>query len=263
MAVTIKKLDGSTVKPSGAHFKRLGMIRANLRKGYQVEYAPYPNENGSWLVRLVRPRRGVVSNAQVDSYFQIVAKNQDEAEAFILKNELWGGALAERIAARIGKRGEVHAINQMNAGTRMVDSVTGKGMTFRNIKQYQNRSDNGLDMLAQIRTVDPPPPPSAGDFVAFEVKSTLGALDNPPGLSRAQKNPGRNNGFVETRLKRALEGSGSYPALSDADLDFIEDALSALEDSAMHFRKIGIRMDHSGALASTGGKPAMEMTAWQ
>ncbi len=99
--------------------------------------------------------------------------------------------------------------------------------------------------------------------MAFEVKSTLGALDDPPGLSRAQKNPGRNNGFVETRLKRALEGSGSYPALSDADVDFIEDALSALEDSAMHFRKIGIRMDHSGALASTGGKPAMEMTAWQ
>ena len=115
-------------------------------------------------------------------------------------------------------------------------------------------------MLAQIRTVDPPPPPSAGDFVAFEVKSTLGALDNPPGLSRAQRD---REVFVETRLKRALEGSGSYPALSDADADFIEDALSALEDSAMHFRKIGIRMDHSGALASTGGKPAMEMTAWQ
>ena len=51
--------------------------------------------------------------------------------------------------------------------------------------------------------------------------------------------------------------------LGEPDADFIEDALSALEDSAMHFRKIGIRMDHSGALASTGGKPAMEMTAWQ
>ena len=106
--------------------------------------------------------------------------------------------MAERIAARIGKRGEAYAVNRMNAGTRMVDNVTGKGMTFSNVKQYQNGSDNGLDLLAQIRTVDPPPPPHVGDFVAFEVKSTLGALDNPPGLSKAQRD---RETFVRTRLE--------------------------------------------------------------
>ncbi len=37
---------------------------------------------------------------------EVIAKNQEEAEVFILKDGLWGGALAERIAARIGKRGE-------------------------------------------------------------------------------------------------------------------------------------------------------------
>ena len=257
--INITRIDGGDVQQSGAHFKRVGTVRANLRKGYQVEMLPYPSEDGKFLVRLVKPKRGSVTSANVDSYYEVIAKNKTEAEAFIKKDGLWGGALAERIAARIGKRGEVHAVNRMASGSRMVDSVTGKGMSFENIKQFQNASDNGLDVLAQIKQVDPPPPPHVGDFVAFEVKSTLGALDNPPSLSRAQRD---KETFVQTRLEAAREGVGSYPQLPDNDLRFIRRALAARRAGTMLFRKVGVRMDHSGALASTGGKTPMEMTAW-
>ena len=72
----------------------------------------------------------------------------------------------------------------------MVDSVTGKTLEFASVKQFQNASGNGVDILARLaKDAEPAPPPNAGDFFAFEVKSTLGALDNPPGLSAAQKNP--------------------------------------------------------------------------
>ena len=90
-----------------------------------------------------------------------------------------------------------------------------------------------------------------------------GALDNPPGLSAAQKNPNRPGGFVETRLERALLTDGSYPSLSDVDRRFIQRALSAKGSGGMHYRRIDIRMDHSGALAATGGKAAMEVKTWQ
>jgi len=258
--VSITRLDGSDVQQNGAHFKRIGVVREHLRRGYKVEMLPYPSEEGKFLIRLVKPRYGKVTSAEVDSYYEVVAKNKAEAEAFIKKDGLWGGALAERIAAEIGRHGEVLAFNRMDAGTRMVDSVTGKGMSFENVKQYQNRSNNGLDVLAQIKHVDPPPPPNVGDFVAFEVKATLGALDNPPRLSKAQKD---RETFVRTRLEAARNGTGSYPGLGLADTDFIKDALDAFGDGDMLFRKIGVRMDHSGALASTGGKLPMEVTAWQ
>ncbi len=263
MTAKIRRLDGSTVNPGGAHFKRLGVVRANLRRGYKVELLPYPREDGRWLVRLVKPGRGA-NTAKVDSYYEVMAKSQDEAEAFIKKDGLWGGALAERISTRIGKRGEAHAVARLAPGNKVVDGVTGKTLEFDSVKQYQNASDNGLDVLARLaKDAHPSPPPYAGDFMAFEVKSTLGAVDNPPRLSRAQKNPGRSNGFVESRLNAALDGTGSYPALGRADKDFIEDALDAMNQNSMHYRKIDVRMDHSGALASTGGKPSMEVKTWQ
>lgn len=260
----VNRIDGASVDPTGFHFKRLGVTRANIRRGYQVEMLPYPRDDGRWLVRVVKPKRGNVSSAEVDSYFEIIAKNQEEAEAFIKKDGLWGGALAERVAARIGKRGEAHAVRRLAPGSRVVDSVTGKTLEFASVKQFQNASDNGVDILARLaKDAEPTPPPNAGDFFAFEVKSTLGALDNPPGLSAAQKNPNRPGGFVETRLERALLTDGSYPSLSDVDRRFIQRALSAKGSGGMHYRRIDIRMDHSGALAATGGKAAMEVKTWQ
>lgn len=260
--VKVKRIDGGSAQPSGISFRRLGAVRANIRRGYQVEMLPYPREDGKWLIRVVRPKRGNVPSAEVDSYFEVIAKSQDEAEAFIKKDGLWGGALAERVAHRIGKRGEAHAVAKLSSG-RVVDSVTGKGMSFGQVKQYQNPSGHGVDILAQISAVDPPPPPNAGDFVAFEVKSTLGAVDDPPRLSKMQQNPGKKGGFVETRLARAQDGGSGYAALPSADRRFIQKALAAQRSGTMQFRKIDIRMDHSGALGSTGGKSPMEIKAWQ
>jgi hypothetical protein len=212
-------------------------MRANIRRGYQVEMLPYPRDDGKWLVRVVKPKRGNVSSAEVDSYFEIIAKNQEEAEAFIKKDGLSGG--------------------------RVVDSVTGKTLEFASVKQFQNASGNGVDILARLaKDAEPAPPPNAGDFFAFEVKSTLGALDNPPGLSAAQNNPIKRRGFLETRIIRALEGTGSYPPLSASDETLLEDALDAVRGLAIYTRKIDIRMDHSGSLASTGGKMAMEIREW-
>lgn len=259
----VNRIDGASVDPTGFHFKRLGVMRANIRRGYQVEMLPYPRDDGKWLVRVVKPKRGNVSSAEVDSYFEIIAKNQEEAEAFIKKDGLWGGALAERVAARIGKRGEAHAVRRLAPGSRVVDSVTGKTLEFASVKQFQNASGNGVDILARLaKDAEPTPPPNAGDFFAFEVKSTLGALDNPPGLSAAQKNPIKRRGFLETRIIRALEGTGSYPPLSASDETLLEDALDAVRGLAIYTRKIDIRMDHSGSLASTGGKMAMEIREW-
>lgn len=259
----VNRIDGASVDPTGFHFKRIGVMRANIRRGYQVEMLPYPRDDGKWLIRVVKPKRGNVSSAEVDSYFEIIAKNQEEAEAFIKKDGLWGGALAERVAARIGKRGEAHAVRRLAPGSRVVDSVTGKTLEFASVKQFQNASDNGVDILARLaKDAEPMPPPNAGDFFAFEVKSTLGALDNPPGLSAAQKDPVRVGGFVETRIVRALEGKGSYPPLDGNDAAMLEDALDAITSGTIHTRKIDIRMDHAGALASTGGKAAMEIKAW-
>lgn len=259
MAVTVTKVSGGSTTVSGVSFRRIQTVKANIRRGYQVELAPYPNTQGKWLVRVIKPRNGNVTSAEVDSYFEVMAKSQREAEAFIKKDGLWGGALAERIASRIGKRGEAHAIARLTNPNGIVDNVTGKRMKFGNIRQYQNRSNNGLDILAEISEVAPPPPPRAGDFVAFEVKSTLGAADNPPSLSRAQRNPQQ---FTQTRLAHALQGFGSYPQLSRSDRDFIGDALDAIRDQAIIYRKINIRMDHSGALASTSGRSSMEIRQW-
>lgn len=117
----VNRIDGASVDPTGFHFKRIGVMRANIRRGYQVEMLPYPRDDGKWLVRVVKPKRGNVSSAEVDSYFEIIAKNQEEAEAFIKKDGLWGGALAERVAARIGKRGEAHAVRRLAPGGRVVE----------------------------------------------------------------------------------------------------------------------------------------------
>ncbi len=256
--LTVTRIDGSDVENTGVQFRRLGGVKANIRRGYQVEFYPYPREDGKWLVRVVKPRRGA-NNYAVDSYYEVIAKNQEEAEAFILKDGLWGGALAERIAARIGKWGEGFVVARMRGG-RVLDNVSGKHLTFREIKQFQNGSDNGLDILARLaRDAEPTPPPHAGDFVAFEVKSTLGAISDPPGLSAAQKNPTQ---FVESRLTRASNGTDGYPLPSKTERAFIQDALDALDDGSLLFRKVDVRMDHSGALAGTGGKPAMEFKTW-
>lgn len=261
--VKVKRIDGGSAQPSGISFRRLGAVRANIRRGYQVEMLPYPREDGKWLIRVVRPKRGNVPSAEVDSYFEVIAKSQDEAEAFIKKDGLWGGALAERVAHRIGKRGEAHAVAKLSSG-RVVDSVTGKGMSFGQVKQYQNPSGHGVDILAQISAVDPPPPPNAGDFVAFEVKSTLGAVDDPPRLSKMQQNPGKKGGFVETRLARAQDGAkAGYPSFSDDEIDTLTEAMFSIRTGRMLFRKIDIRMDHSGNLGSAGGKPPMEIKSWQ
>lgn len=255
----VNRIDGASVDPTGFHFKRIGVMRANIRRGYQVEMLPYPRDDGKWLVRVVKPKRGNVSSAEVDSYFEIIAKNQEEAEAFIKKDGLWGGALAERVAARIGKRGEAHAVRRLAPGGRVVDSVTGKTLEFASVKQFQNASGNGVDILARLaKDAEPAPPPNAGDFFAFEVKSTLGALDNPPGLSAAQKEAD----FVQSRLERAMRARGSYPSLSNDDKRFVRDALIAADAGTLYSRKIDIKMDHSGALASTGGKQSMEIKSW-
>lgn len=256
--VKVKRIDGGSAQPSGISFRRLGAVRANIRRGYQVEMLPYPREDGKWLIRVVRPKRGNVPSAEVDSYFEVIAKSQDEAEAFIKKDGLWGGALAERVAHRIGKRGEAHAVAKLSSG-RVVDSVTGKGMSFGQVKQYQNPSGHGVDILAQISAVDPPPPPNAGDFVAFEVKSTLGAVDDPPRLSKRQKDA---KGFTASSLEQARTGSAGYPKLAAQDKMFIRDVMDALSEDALHYRKLDIRMDHSGALASAGGKAPVEIKAW-
>lgn len=153
---------------------------------------------------------------------------------------------------------DMHAVAKLPLG-RVVDSVTGKGMSFGQIKQYQNPSGHGIDILAQISTVDPPPPPNAGDFVAFEVKSTLGAVDDPPRLSGAQKDA---KGFTRIRLELAKAGQKGFPELSMDDADIIDDAIDAIASNKMQFRKIDIRMDHSGALASTTGKTTMEIKSW-
>ncbi len=256
--VKVKRIDGGSAQPSGISFKRLGAVRANIRRGYQVEMLPYPREDGKWLIRVVRPKRGNVPSVEVDSYFEVIAKSQDEAEAFIKKDGLWGGALAERVAHRIGKRGEAHAVAKLSSG-RVVDSVTGKGMSFGQVKQYQNPSGHGVDILAQISAVDPPPPPNAGDFVAFEVKSTLGAVDDPPRLSGAQKDV---EAFVRSRLTNAFQGLNGYPTLPGNERRLIQSALFSMSKDKLQYRKIDIRMDHSGALGSAGGKPPMEIKSW-
>lgn len=263
MTVTVKKVDGGSVTVSGASFRRLRAIKANLRRGYQVEMMPYPDAAGKWLIRVVKPKNGNVTTAEVDSYFEVMAKSKEDAEAFIKKDGLWGGALAERVAKKIGDRGEAHALAKLIGPSGIVDGVTGKSMKFNAAKQYQNASGHGLDILAQISEVAPPPPPRVGDFFAFEVKSTLGAFDDPPRLSKAQKNPGKSGGFVETRLTNALKGNGGYQNLPSAERRFIQKALAEWRSGNMQYRKIDIRMDHSGALASVGGKPPMEVKPWQ
>lgn len=259
MAVTATKIDGGSVTVSGASFRRIWAIKANLRRGYQVEMMPYPDAAGKWLIRVVKPKNGNVTSAEVDSYFEVMAKSREEAEAFIKKDGLWGGALAERVAKKIGDRGEAHALAKLTGPDGIVDSVTGKKMKFSSVKQYQNASNNGVDALGQISEVDPPPPPKVGDFVSFEIKSTLGVPDDPPSLSRAQRDPVT---FNRTRLGRALDEDGSFPELEDDDLDFLEKAIAAMDTGAMHYRRIGVRMDHAGHLGSTNGKREFEVKSW-
>lgn len=90
MAVTATKIDGGSVTVSGASFRRIWAIKANLRRGYQVEMMPYPDAAGKWLIRVVKPKNGNVTSAEVDSYFEVMAKSREEAEAFIKKDGLWG-----------------------------------------------------------------------------------------------------------------------------------------------------------------------------
>ena len=260
MVVTVRKVDGSSVKVSGASFRRIRAIKANLRRGYQVEMMPYPDAAGKWLIRVVKPRNGNVSSAEVDSYFEVMAKTKKEAEAFIKKDGLWGGALAERMAKKIGERGEAHFMSLIRPGRALRDDVLKKSLEFDMVRQFRNASDNGVDIIARLgKDAVPHPPPRAGDIVSFEVKSTLGAVDDPPRLSTAQKD---KVSFTKTRLQSAKDGTGSYPPLSRADKDFIDDALDAIEDGNVLYRKIDIRMDHSGALSSVNGKKAVEIKEW-
>ena len=214
-----------------------------------------------YLVRLVRPKSGNVGSAEVDSYYEIIAKSQEEAEAFIMKEGLWGGTLAERIAHRIGKRGEAHAMAMLSPGRQVYDASTGQILVFDAVKQYQNASGHGVDILGRLaKDAEPDPPPFAGDFFSFEVKSTLGAVDDPPRLSGEQKDAVR---FTRTRLERASKGSGAgYPELSDSDADILDEAMLALRKGRMHFRKIDARLDHSGNPGSANGKPSMEIKSW-
>lgn len=260
MTVTVKKVDGGSVTVSGASFRRIQAIKANLRRGYQVEMMPYPNTAGKWLVRVVKPKNGNVTSAEVDSYFEVIAKSQAEAEAFIKKDGLWGGALAERVAKKIGDRGEAHFVSMLRPGKVLRDDVTGKSLEFDLVKQFRNASDNGLDVLGRLaKDAVPDPPPYAGDIFSFEVKSTLGAVDDAPRLSKAQRDPKE---FNRSRLNAAKSGTGSYPALSPADKNFIDDALDAIEDGTITYRKVDMRMDHSGAFLSVNGKKPVEIKEW-
>lgn len=161
------------------------------------------------------------------------------------------------MAKKIGVGG-AHALAKLTGPDGIVDSVTGKKTKFSSVKQYQSASNNGVDALGQISEVDPPPP-KVGDFVSFEIKSTLGVPDDPPSLSRAQRDPVT---FNRTRLGRALDEDGSFPELEDDDLDFLEKAIAAMDTRAMHHRRIGVRMDHAGHLGSTNGKREFEVKSW-
>lgn len=187
-------------------------------------------------------------------------KAPQDAEAFIKKDGLWGGALAERVAKKIGNRGEAHFVSMIRPGKLLRDDVTGKSLEFDLVRQFRNASDNGLDVLGRLsKDAVPDPPPYAGDIFAFEVKSTLGAVDNPPQLSKAQRD---RQVFTETRLIAARDGTGSYPELSLTDRDFIDDALEAIENDTITYRKVGIRMDHAGAFSSVNSKQPMELKQW-
>ncbi|EEW61166.1 hypothetical protein [Tritonibacter mobilis] len=260
----LKVLRNGSVRSTanGATFRRMTGIAARLRKGYTVEIAPYPSANGKWLVRVVAPTRGSNQTmTTVDSYYQVVARNQAEAERFIKTDGLWGGALAERISKTIGDLGEAHFVSRLR-GAGIFDSIWGKQVRFTDIHQFQNASGHGVDAIARIAHAAPPPPPNVGDFVAFEVKSTLGVTGRPPSIGARQKTPSPL-AYVRDRLQRA-RNAPNYPNLSAADRNFLNAALAAAgpRGTGIHLRKGEVVMDHAGNLSSAGGRPAIATRTW-
>ncbi|WP_417280331.1 hypothetical protein [Celeribacter sp.] len=144
---------------NGATFRRLTGIAARLRKGYSVEIAPYPSSSGKWLVRVVAPTRGSTQGmTTVDSYYEVIARNQAEAERFIKTDGLWGGALAERVSKTIGDIGEAHFVSRLR-GAGIFDSIWGKQVRFTDVHQFQNASGHGVDAIARVAHAPPPAAP--------------------------------------------------------------------------------------------------------
>lgn len=253
MAKLIVTRNGNVRSQSnGANFRRLTGLSARLRKGYTVEIAPYPSTKGKWLVRVVAPR-GRGGTTTVDSFYEVVAKNQVEAEKFIKADALWGGALAERISKKIGDMGEAHFVSRLKTG-KILDPIWGKEIGFSDVHQFQNASGHGIDAVARIASVNGGPPPNIGDFIAFEVKSTLGVRGRPPSIGGRQKTP-TPLAYVLDRLNRA-KTSANYPNLSQTEQAFLDQIIAAggRRGRGIHLRKGEVVMDHAGNLSSAGGR---------
>lgn len=260
--VTVLRNGSVRQRANGANFRRLTGLTARLRKGYKVEIAPYPAAQGKWLVRVVAPSSGSRSSmSTIDSYYEVVAKNQAEAERFIKTDGLWGGALAERVSKNIGDLGEAHFVSRLR-GTGIYDSIWNKQVRFSEVHQFQNASGHGVDAIARVSHAAPPPPPKVGDFVAFEVKSTLGVKGRPPSIGSRQKTP-TPLAYVLNRLQRA-RGAANYPNLSRSERAFLNAAIAAAgpRGAGIHLRKGEVVMNHAGNLSSAGGRPAIATKTW-